>query len=257
MPDQWRPYLTNVNYELASIRVNLALGSEAPIRDKPWLLWAWLYFQSPRADGLSSSDEAPTLWAIEDALTTALSASLESVFCGCITTLGRREFYFYAGNDADTSPIVEVVLKNFPQYKIDTGSQRDEQWDQYLNVLYPSEDQLDSIANSDTLEVMSKEGDIHELPREVAHWLYFADERQRETFLHSARATGFLQLDLLPPSGDDRLTYGVVLTETHAITSPEIDRKTRELRALAAAAGGEYDGWEAQVAIRTDSLQAG
>ena len=64
----WKPYLCRVNHKPASILVNLDLRDTAPIPSKPWLLWTWVYFQSPRSDGLSSGSEAPALYEIEDAL---------------------------------------------------------------------------------------------------------------------------------------------------------------------------------------------
>jgi len=68
MGDNWKPYLCNVNGKIASIFVNLGLQNEAPLASKPWLLWTWVYFKTPRPDGLSESKEAPTLFNIEDAL---------------------------------------------------------------------------------------------------------------------------------------------------------------------------------------------
>jgi hypothetical protein len=68
MGDNWKPYLCNVSGKLASIFVNLGLRGDVPIAAKPWLLWTWVYFQTPRSDGLSDSKEAPTLNKIEDAL---------------------------------------------------------------------------------------------------------------------------------------------------------------------------------------------
>ena len=73
MTDNWKPYLCNVNEKLASIFVDLGLRGEVPILSKPWLLWTWVPFQTPRADGLSDSKEAPTLYKIEDALELCLS----------------------------------------------------------------------------------------------------------------------------------------------------------------------------------------
>jgi hypothetical protein len=35
---------------------------QSRIVSKPWPLWTWVYFQSPRVDGLSDSNEAPTLF---------------------------------------------------------------------------------------------------------------------------------------------------------------------------------------------------
>jgi hypothetical protein len=64
MKENWKSYLCNVNDSLSSIFVDLGLRSEVPILSKHWLLWVWVYFQSPRPDGLSDGGEAPTLFKI-------------------------------------------------------------------------------------------------------------------------------------------------------------------------------------------------
>jgi len=51
MTENWKPYLCNVNGKIASIFVDLGLRESVPIGSKPWLLWTWVHFQSPRADG--------------------------------------------------------------------------------------------------------------------------------------------------------------------------------------------------------------
>ena len=94
MTENWKPYLCNVNSKLAAIFVNLGRREAVPIASKPWLLWTWVYLQSPRADGLSDSQEAPTLYKIEDALDSRVSRACQAIPCGRITTEGRREFYF-------------------------------------------------------------------------------------------------------------------------------------------------------------------
>jgi len=44
------------------IFVNLGLRDAVVIVSKPWLLWTWVCFQTPRVDGVSDSNEAPTLF---------------------------------------------------------------------------------------------------------------------------------------------------------------------------------------------------
>src|SRR5215468_4534046 len=96
MVENWDSYFCNVNNVLASIFLNLELRKIAPDRKKPNLLWVWLYMKFPREDGLSSQDEFDMLCAVEKKLTEMMTRRFDSVFCGRITTDGRREFYYYA-----------------------------------------------------------------------------------------------------------------------------------------------------------------
>jgi len=151
MTDNWKPYLCKVNDKLASILVNLGLRESVPISSKPWLLWVWVYFHSPRHDGLSDSKEAPTLYEIEDALTPSLARECRAILSGRITTEGRREFYFYGETKDGFRKAATEALKNFEGYRFDVGEQHDSSWHQYLNVLYPSSEDLERIANMDLL----------------------------------------------------------------------------------------------------------
>ena|SRR5882762_5593326 len=72
MSEEWDSYFCNVNDKLASIRVDLGIRSTVPDPHRPWLLWVWVYFERPRTDGLSSSDEFDKLVLLEDTLQAAL-----------------------------------------------------------------------------------------------------------------------------------------------------------------------------------------
>jgi hypothetical protein len=110
MNDNWKPYLCRVNDKPASILVNLGLRDSVPIPTKPWLLWAWVYFRTPRPDGLSDRKEAPTLYKIEDALSLCVSRACGAILSGRITTEGRREFYFYGETKNGFRKAVEDAL---------------------------------------------------------------------------------------------------------------------------------------------------
>ena len=253
MTDDWEPYLTNVNGELASILVNLGLRSIVPITNNPWLLWIWVYFRSPRPDGLSSNEEASTLYAIEDAILAKLDGVCSSIHCGRITTAGRREFYIYAAQNLGLDQTVKDAMRAFPQYQFDIGLLHEDNWNQYLNVLYPSQDQMESIQNRKVLDVMSREGDIHSEVREVSHWLYFPSEPTRIDFMAAALAAGYPSYPEPPSSKPDDRPFGVVIQRTQSVEQKQIDTTVRELRALADPFDGDYDGWEAQVTTASDT----
>jgi hypothetical protein len=248
MSEHWQSYFTNVNSELASIRLDLDLAVHAPIATKPHLLWVWLYFQSPRADGLSSSEESTSLWTIEDALLAKLKVRCGAIHSGCITTLGRREFYLYSEIEEGFLEAATETFLAFPTYKFDLGSQRDEAWSQYLHVLYPSEDQLDAIGNREVLDRLKEHGDVHELPREVMHLIYFPTDDDRNRFKATASVSGFDIFDV-PDDPDIGFPFPLFVGRVQPVTQDEIDSATRELRSIAKVNGGEYDGWEAQTTI--------
>lgn len=81
MAEDWDSYFCNVNDVLASIFLNLDLRKVVPDRNKPNLLWVWVYMKSPREDGLSSRSEFDMLCAIEDQLTKMMTRRFDAFRC--------------------------------------------------------------------------------------------------------------------------------------------------------------------------------
>lgn len=243
--NNWKPYLCNVNGRPASILVDLELSKLAPLQAKPWLLWVWIHFKSPRRDGLSSNEEAPLLYRIEDCLYAQVSSACDALPCGRITTDGRREFYFYGQTDKGFREAVQKALNGFADYTFDLGTKRDPTWEQYLGVLYPSPENLQTIANMDLLDVFAKQGDVHSVPRNVQHWHYFGSIADRSSFREAVLAAGF---DLVSETTSERaLPFAISVTRIQPIDPSSIDNTVLVLLDLCQRFGGEYDGWEAPV----------
>ena len=248
MTDNWKPYLCNVNGKPASILVNLGLRESVPISSKPWLLWVWVYFQSPRPDGLSDGKEAPTLYKIEDALAPSLARECQAILSGRITTEGRRELYFYGEAKEGFSKVVKDAMKSFEAYKFDVGEQEDSSWNQYLNVLYPSPEDLERIANADLLEKLVERGDVLTVPRKVQHWMSFRSEQSRALFREAATGAGY---GIVGEYDSDReFSFGISITRTQSIERDLIDQTVIELLRLCAAFDGDYEGWETPVVTK-------
>jgi uncharacterized protein (TIGR01619 family) len=245
MTDNWKPYLCNVNGKLASVLVNLGLRESVPISSKPWLLWVWVYFQSPRPDGLSDGREAPTLYKIEDALAPSLTRECRAILSGRITTAGRREFYFYGETSDGFDNAVRDAMKGFEGYKFDLGEREDSSWNQYLNVLYPSMENLERIANMDLLDGLVKRGDVLTVPREIQHWMSFRSEQSRALFREAATGAGYGITG--EHESDGEFPFGISITRTQSIEQQLIDQTVIELLRLCGTFNGDYEGWETPV----------
>src|SRR5580704_14916261 len=109
MPEGWKSYLCTVDDALASIALDLDLREQVPDPSKPELLWVWVYFNSPRPDGLSSKEEFDKLIAIEQEITKRLERDYSAISSGRITTSGRREFYYYGPHSAGFEATIAEV----------------------------------------------------------------------------------------------------------------------------------------------------
>ena len=245
MKENWKSYLCNVNDSLSSIFVDLGLRSLVPILSKHWLLWVWVYFQSPRPDGLSDGGEAPTLFKIEDALELHVGRVCRAIPCGRITTQGRREFYFYGETRDGLGASAKTALSDFDAYKFDFGEQEDSLWEHYLNVLYPSSEDRERIKNRDLLEVLAEHGDVLGAAREVQHWMYFPSGQSRASFRAEAANAGFKIMSESSVEGER--PFGISVIRTQPVEQEHIDATVLELLRLTERFEGEYDGWETSV----------
>lgn len=244
MPERWNFYFCNVNGSLASIFLNLGLANEAPIQSKPKLLWVWIHFNSPRTDGLSSSEEAPKLNEIEDAISKQILGSCDALLAGRITTLGRRELYFYAERIGKFEEIARAALAEFADYKFDLGQREDREWKQYLEVLYPSPEDLQRMGNRDVLEALGKHGDVPHIPRTVEHWLFFRDPENRSACRDALVSMGFTLESEYEVEGES--PHALAISRIQSIEGTLIDQTSIDLMNLAQRFDGDYDGWEAQ-----------
>jgi len=246
MKENWKSYFCNVNSKLASIALNLGLSEDAPMHEKPWLLWVWVYLQRPRPDGLSDRSEFDTICAIEDELAKQLAFACQTVEAGRITTGGRREFYFYGADEKGFKKAVRTAMDRFRKYKFDLGTQHEPDWNQYRSVLFPSEEDMRRIANRDVLDTLEQHGDTLEPVRDVHHWIYFKHPEDRERYAEEARELGYALEDRAEDLERER-PYGLTITRDQSVTPEKINEAVLELFRMAKKADAEYDGWKAQL----------
>jgi uncharacterized protein (TIGR01619 family) len=244
---RWASYFANVNDRLASIALDLDLRGEAPNKSKPLLLWVWVYLRSPKPDGLSDDSEFDVLATIEDSLVKELGRACNAVESGRITSDGRREFYFYGADSINLDASISLVMKDFPQYQYHSSSQNDPQWAQYLNVLYPSEEDFEQIKNRDVLAVLMKHGDTLEAVRHVHHWIYFHTAAQRQQYAFKAKELGYKVEGETDREGSQPHPFGLQITRDQDVTPVQIDSAVIELFRLAKQFDADYDGWETEV----------
>lgn len=242
----WDSYFCNVNNVLASIALNLELHKHAPDSDRPNLLWVWVYMKSPREDGLSAQSEFEDLCSIEDQLTTTMLDKFDAVFCGRITTDGRREFYYYAPRAEQLKYVIKKAMDQFRGYEFDCGWKPDSGWTQYLEVLYPSDEVRQCMENRKVLDVLEQKGDSLERPRDVLHWIYFRTDADREQF---RVAVAPLRYRLESKSDREHRDFpkGICIARLQSVKPAELDDAVIELFRLAKKHSGDYDGWETQV----------
>ena len=245
MNDDWAHYFCLVDNSSASMFLNMDLAARAPREELQHMGFISLTMLEPYEDGLASQAESETLYAIEDALKSALETEGKTLYVGRCTTEGARDFIYYMHDPTGWSERVEAALAPFPAYQWQAGTQPEKEWDTYFELLYPDDPGLNDICNSRVRIQLEESGDIPSIPRMIDHWLYFHQEADRLAFISEAETEGFAASNADPvhdaPLPGDAPLYEVVLQREDA---PEnINEITWGLRELAGARGGYYDGW--------------
>src|SRR6185437_10612660 len=187
MTENWKSYFANVNGKPSSIALDLALREHAPMPAKAWLLWVWIYLRDPGPNGMTSQAEFPTISAIEHELTQELGTRCQAIYAGRVTGERRRELYFYGADKKDFKRAVKNTMSGFRSYRYDFDAQHEPDWNQYFNVLFPSDEAMEKIKNQDVLEALMKRGEDLKAIRDVHHWIYFKTAEDRAWYASKVR----------------------------------------------------------------------
>jgi uncharacterized protein (TIGR01619 family) len=249
LSDDWDFYFARVNDAVSSIFVDLGIRADVPLEKRPWLIWVYVDMRAPKADGLSSNEEAPKLNEIGDALAAQIIAACDGQYVGRITGSNRREFYFYGAEPGELAGAVARAMQPHADYQFESGSAYQAEWDHYVDLLYPSESNQQRMFNRRVLEVLAREGDVHESPRKVDHWFEFPTEAARAACRDTLTAIEFaLEDEYASEEPDDDMPHSLVVSRVDSVDSRTINGITLELARVAGELGGRYDGWECPVA---------
>lgn len=249
MKDEWDFYFCKVNDVVASISVDLGLRSNSkPLLTRKMLIWVWVKMKFPRGDGLSDSVEFDTLSAIEESIVSVLQRKCDAIQVGRITTDGRKEFYFYAPSANNLEELVKGAMKKQPRYQILSGYKEDDNWTQYYELLYPTENQLQWISDRKTVDQLKARGDRLEIPRKVSYWIYFKSIDARDEYKFWVVKEGFKieHETFINEKGQD-CPFCLQISRMDTTELHNINPISIKLKDLAKQFNGDYDGWESPI----------
>lgn len=218
--------------------VELDLMDEAPLEDKPWLLWFFVKSDEPQEERFT---------AFREDLENTLSTSLDASFAGSLIKEGWVEFYFYAPTPKRFENITSEVLARHGNYPYERGSSKDPKWEMYVERLYPDGYAFLRIQNRHTIESLLEAGDDLSLPRAVEHYLFFQTKSAMDRAVAFLSAHGFELKEFVKDDESD-YAYGAVITKTEAITPEEMEETTALLYDTTLQEHGHYEGWSTVLA---------
>jgi Family of unknown function (DUF695)/Regulator of ribonuclease activity B len=246
MSDNWDSYFCRVDDKPGSIFLDLDIAGDAPLVGYAHVAYVRLRMRNPRPDGLSSQDEFEILKQIEDRLNASLTAAGAAAYVGRTTSDGSRDYYFYLRVAGAWDARVALAMKPFPDYRYETATRADPQWETYFEFLYPSPEDMQRIQNRRVCESLRENGDTLTEEREIDQTAYFPNDAARAKFIARALDLGFkVRRERAPEEAG--AGYGVQVYSVDLPSFENIDQITLPLHRVANEVGGSYDGWESEV----------
>jgi regulator of RNase E activity RraB len=245
MDDSWDFYFCRVDDAPASIFLNLGFKSVLSGLPEDTLYAVQIQMADPGEHGMGSAAEAELLYPLEDALAKA-AAAIALRHIARLRNNGYWQVTFMgpSGQQAELRRIADQHLSRL-QRSFELVAKEDLNWAYYRDFLYPDDERMQWIKDRHVVEVLEREGDPLTARRRVDHWIYFANEKSRDTFADIVLAQGF-SLVSAPKKDAEKRPF----LQVHRVDSVELEAihdVTRFLSELAAQHQAEYDGWETSV----------
>ena len=240
----WDVYMAQYDDGSGSTTLNMDLIKLAPKKDLPFIVITGVTTENCREDGFPESTEFEKLYNISDSIVAKLNKITKIELAGTFTYQCERLNYIYV---ADTATILTELTKlyktEFPSFKNYINIKADKDWKAYLKFLYPNEETQEFMANEKVLIQLRQAGDNLEKPRQVDHWIYFANKKDKNSFVESIKEEGF-KIEAENKLQDIELPYQLHISRIDYVVPNEINKTTLSLRKIAKKYYGEYDGWE-------------
>lgn len=240
----WDAYVVYINSKPVSVVVDLDFGTSPQAKENQNVIIVRLNINDVQADGMPVRDEIKTLNNIEDGLVSHLNTALNAIYTGRYTQDGKRDFYFYSNDTSHYEQHIKTVLQNFPSYTWTVSASRDTGLSNYMNVLHPTQKEMEHIQNRRVVDDLRQRGDALTAPRKVEHFIFFKTEADRKKFARAVQDSGFVVESAGREMGVKDRPYSLHISRTDKVDYNSIDKVSIYLWELAMHYFGKYDGWE-------------
>lgn len=240
----WETYVMEIDKRPVSVVVDLAYGTSPGAKVKPNVLIVSVSLFTEHNKGMPSGAEAKKLDTLENKLVQALGEKLNAAYAGRYTQNGRRDYYFYTADTLDyRQPVLNAVgLYAFGRCKM--MATPDAKLENYFNVLYPSQKEMQRIYNRRMLDRLAQAGDQVTAPRKINHFLFFKSEQDRKKFVRVVQDNGFTIENGGEEKGVKDRPYSLEISRIDKTDRASIDKVSLYLWELSLQYSARYDGWE-------------
>ncbi len=243
----WDAYIANYENGAGSTTLNMDLKKVAPKTDLPYILITGVTYSNCKQDGFPEKEEFNKLYKVSDEVEATISKLTKMELAGTFTYQCERLNYYYINDTTQIrSKLTTLYKSKFGNYKYYINIKPDKSWDAYLNFLYPNEEIQESMSNQKVIEQLQDGGDDLTKSRQVDHWLYFSNEKNRDLFEKQIAQNGF-KIELKEKIDDPDKPFKLHISRDDKVDPESISKITLELRKKAKELEGDYDGWETYI----------
>ncbi|MFL9832328.1 DUF695 domain-containing protein [Flavobacterium sp. ST-87] len=243
----WDAYIANYENGAGSTTLNMDLKKVAPKTDLAYILITGVTFSNCNKDGFPEKEEFSKLYEVSDEVETTISKITKTELAGTFTYQCERLNYYYINDTTQIRSKLTALYKNkYSNYKYYINIKPDKNWDAYLNFLYPNEEIQENMSNQKVIEQLKNGGDDLTKSRQVDHWIYFSNEKNRDLFEKRIAKNGF-KIENKEKIDDPDKPFKLHISRDDKVDSESISKITLELRKRAKELEGDYDGWETYV----------
>ncbi|RKH53939.1 DUF695 domain-containing protein [Corallococcus aberystwythensis] len=225
-----------------TVGIDLGASPHAPMASHPVLWRLTLPLKNPMSNGLRDSDEKDAVFAVQDALAACLRP-LGLLMVGHLVEQGAQVVYLYGPKSVSVEQVLPLVQAHQGAYDVGVARTRDARWTAYLRTLFPAPLQYQVRLNRQRVALLRTEGDLLEVPRDVAHRAHFPWERQAEVAEAWLRDQGFEGFERQPVAVSGMLMWRLDFHRVDTVDEARVDEVSEEILGILESHEGTYDGW--------------
>ncbi len=236
-------YYIYQNEEGLAVRTetDLSLFDEAPQPKRPAMAWVFIKLQSRDENGWCLEHEGDLLFQLQSDLNTVLKDKLNALNSGIRMQDGWLELFYYLPSAKKFDNIVRELFTGYKGYAYETGSSRDENWQHFINDIYPSPLMEQQITSRHIISELEEEGDDLECEREVEHYIFAQTPGQRDRLVEILAKQGFDFKENVETDSD--FAHGAIVIKVHDVTEATLMKETTVLFEAVNEENGIYEGW--------------
>ncbi|MFB9327393.1 DUF695 domain-containing protein [Paenibacillus aurantiacus] len=242
MTDEWGFYERLTESEQMRILVNIGYKSEMPLAEYSDLLSVTLNLYTVRQTTKTKKALIAQLELFESKLEKWASGTIGAKYVGRINTSTRLEFYYYIPKGGFSKDAFNEWMQQEWAFRAQPYVKDDAVWEFY-SFLLPNRLEELFVHNAHMIYALLHKGDNIGQPRNVYHWLLFAQAEDRTAVEPTLRQLGYRIEKDRAGEPDTGYPFPLVISRFDDVKLDTVNERVRELYSVISDYDSRYDGW--------------